>query len=636
MTFLKSHPAQPEQIDKLPHNRASGKAKRQKSTKAADTEAEISRYFISTKSADQDASIHRPQQKPELLHNKARTHDAPSALIDLPSAPFLGFGSCGTNSVSPVKRLDSPALRDLERKLARSPTRSTSYFTWSQSGAPGSRQSQKHRVLPLEASGLANRDTRSLTSQDHGASQAPTSPPAPAKALSKKHYLSGSLSSKHPTKNQSRSSKAHSAQPGVRPASQPAVSNQRQEAEEIRVDDTKADLYVGENVVPETQIRKSPDQPQPISKPLPEDSALTSDNPTQSKAVVPPESHNRRIYETTSPLGNTLETLLQELTTSNTTHAIQYSVQQPAPDTVRSSERLTDDHADQTNIIPSRGSSCRQHEQALSSRVPTSAPTQSDHAGMRPLGDHQHGFRIFAHPMSRADASCSQPPLTKSTSDLPRPVNTSTGDSRTAWTGYENMYERQQDLDSLSTFGDKGFALNHYQGDPKDCGALGPDEPYPENFAEHFLYHVDGEIDEIEDLGYMHDERTGYWSGDNTGNQYEVSYNHMDSHNIEENLYAERSQQCSPGHLTPGNEWEQQEHMSLDEPQSYPEQIRGTYRSYDALLEQGVPATSGAWHQDADYPSLPSGHIGWRTVANLGESPEDRALAKFWTPHKLY
>ena len=72
----------------------------------------------------------RPKDK---LH--PRQKDRPPPLIDLPEKPLLGFGSCGTHFVSPVKiprevmaKSDAPR----SRRKRRSPTRSTSYLSWSQ------------------------------------------------------------------------------------------------------------------------------------------------------------------------------------------------------------------------------------------------------------------------------------------------------------------------------------------------------------------------------------------------------------------------------------------------------------------------------------------------------------------------
>ncbi len=129
LTFLNSRRAKPEHVYK-----PSEKAKNRKAKKAADTEAEISRYFTTS---------HNPDYRTRVAQDFRKSHPhksnmAPS-FINLPDTPFWGFGSCGANSVSPTRLVKEPDARRVLSRSQRdtqSPTRSTSYFTWSQSGAP--------------------------------------------------------------------------------------------------------------------------------------------------------------------------------------------------------------------------------------------------------------------------------------------------------------------------------------------------------------------------------------------------------------------------------------------------------------------------------------------------------------------
>ncbi len=159
MTFLNSRRAKPDEHVGQKDSKPYAKKTRRQSTKAADTEAEISRYFTSAKATARDASDHRADGKQHESTRRTQIHDSPPAFVDLPDHAFLGFGSCGVDSVSPVKRLDSRGLKNLERKLARSPTRSTNYLTWSQNGLPS--QASLHRdkqpVVPLRSSKYSNR-----------------------------------------------------------------------------------------------------------------------------------------------------------------------------------------------------------------------------------------------------------------------------------------------------------------------------------------------------------------------------------------------------------------------------------------------------------------------------------------------
>ena len=125
--------------EKVPEdpNQAEKKSRR-RNTKAADAEAEISRYFMSGKHPGNQArqgleATKRSQCSPQQQRQK----DAPPSFIDLPEKPFLGFGSCGTQSVSPVKirrELDARHVPSTSQGDTRSPTKSTSYFSWSRSG----------------------------------------------------------------------------------------------------------------------------------------------------------------------------------------------------------------------------------------------------------------------------------------------------------------------------------------------------------------------------------------------------------------------------------------------------------------------------------------------------------------------
>lgn len=178
MSFLNARRSKPEETAVLDNPMPAGKSKRRKTTKAADTEAEISRYFTSAKDTDRNVP-QRQHEQPELAsRRRSQTRDIPPDFINLPGTPFLGFGSCGASSLSPTKRLTSPEMRDLERRVTGSASRSTSYYTWSESGVPSSVPSRhgKHTVLPMESSRLLNRSKRPLTRHEAETSRSTLSP----------------------------------------------------------------------------------------------------------------------------------------------------------------------------------------------------------------------------------------------------------------------------------------------------------------------------------------------------------------------------------------------------------------------------------------------------------------------------
>ena len=160
MTFLTSRREKPKGSFEDSSNKFWDTKKRQVSTKVADTEAEFSRYFLSTKSPNLDVTAsHR--QRDQQDRRQSQDHGSPQALVDLPERPFLGFGSCGPNTtISSAKSLDNTDSRSLGRGVSRSPTASTGYLTWSESrGASNASPppDRRHHVESLKSSNLANR-----------------------------------------------------------------------------------------------------------------------------------------------------------------------------------------------------------------------------------------------------------------------------------------------------------------------------------------------------------------------------------------------------------------------------------------------------------------------------------------------
>ncbi len=121
--------------------RSRARSKRRKEDKAADAEAEFSRFFASSKDLSRAAvgiTEHGAKVKDRRSPVGVTDEQDRSSLppVDLPEKPFLGFGSCGPGHVSPVmlSRATVPnefnKLSPLRRSLS---TRSTTYFTWSRS-----------------------------------------------------------------------------------------------------------------------------------------------------------------------------------------------------------------------------------------------------------------------------------------------------------------------------------------------------------------------------------------------------------------------------------------------------------------------------------------------------------------------
>ncbi|KAL8670275.1 MAG: hypothetical protein Q9168_005177 [Polycauliona sp. 1 TL-2023] len=86
--------------------RSTAKSKRRQEAKAADTEAEFSRFFASSKDtgrANVGMTEHGSGVKVRRPAEAAEERDHSSlAPVDMPERPFLGFGKCGPGYVSPV------------------------------------------------------------------------------------------------------------------------------------------------------------------------------------------------------------------------------------------------------------------------------------------------------------------------------------------------------------------------------------------------------------------------------------------------------------------------------------------------------------------------------------------------------
>ncbi|KAL8832901.1 MAG: hypothetical protein Q9170_004681 [Blastenia crenularia] len=171
LNFLNHRRAQPEEA-----LRSQGEKSRRKKDKAADTEAEISRYFASSKElragegAGKETSSDRRRNRVIDETYEQRTSSLPP--IDLPQKPFLGFGGCGPGYNSPIASVlgtDLPPHEHLSN-------RSTSYFTWSQShlsrrSASSNlshslrRSSEKPTEPQLKLAGSPRRRERSLSAR---------------------------------------------------------------------------------------------------------------------------------------------------------------------------------------------------------------------------------------------------------------------------------------------------------------------------------------------------------------------------------------------------------------------------------------------------------------------------------------
>lgn len=145
MTFHRSRRERPD-ANKQP---ALEQKKRQKKDRTADTEAEISRYFMSKVPRPGQDLVREEDDDPLSPHRTVRKHghgfrrSSNSSLppVELPDRPFLGFGSSGLSLTSPTKPAKSslPRLATPHSSPKFPPSiGATSYITWSVTERSGS------------------------------------------------------------------------------------------------------------------------------------------------------------------------------------------------------------------------------------------------------------------------------------------------------------------------------------------------------------------------------------------------------------------------------------------------------------------------------------------------------------------
>ena len=171
MSFLNSRKEKLENSAKDVEKKA-----QRKRNKNADTEAEISRYFISKKSSghreeifENDPAVESSHQRTHHEHFRSgrkfsRNHDLPISLPGLPEKPFLSFGRSGAPTTSPEMRNrmnSTPNRITRSQDKIMSPTQSTTYYTWSKT-RDGSENSFQLPISPDVRSRLSNHLERNM------------------------------------------------------------------------------------------------------------------------------------------------------------------------------------------------------------------------------------------------------------------------------------------------------------------------------------------------------------------------------------------------------------------------------------------------------------------------------------------
>ena len=579
MAFLDPRRAKPAEPVKSSSNQRHEKMKQRKSTKAADTEAGISRYFTSTKPAEQTQGARRPQHKHRQSPKEIRTHESPPAYVDLPDKPFLGFGSCGTHSASPVKRLSGSALKDLEGKLAQSPRHSSSYLTWSDTNAPSrSTHTQERTFVPLQSSELSNRNARFLDLR-----ATPPPPPHPLNSpsdLSKittreRNFINGPTSRENRIVGSYHHSANRSPKTKVRLPIRRAAANEPQEIAQAKINDRVDVQCKEEGAVPIRQIC-SP-QVQSYGKPM----GLG----LQNTIVSPPQIPGPENPPCNGPLQDALETLLSQLKAERMAGAQQSSMERTTSDDPRRSEAVIDDGTIRVPIVSSGGDTCHKPH-SLPSEAPNSVPLREGHwPGSR---------RLAMSPLLHNTIALLRPPSNTALRKT-SPAHSSKGDTRSAWTGYDSMYERQQDLKYDISLDSGSYPVDNHHRNPNDYDPNRTNQVHSEyydqqrnnhDYQEEAIDHGETGPSQVADFDYR--PACDEFEEPNSFNGWENS----EEHPLAEYEYR---QDISSG----------QQHLThFEEPQ-----------------QQHFQIAEGSGSGNIEY---------------MQQSVDDPAFADFWTPHKLY
>lgn len=591
MTFLNSRRAKPDEHVGQKDSKTYAKKTRRQSTKAADTEAEISRYFTSAKATARDASDHRADGKQHESTRRTQIHDSPPAFVDLPDNAFLGFGSCGVNSVSPVKRLDSRGLKNLERKLARSPTRSTSYLTWSQNGLPS--QASPHRdkqpVLPLRSSKYSNRRrNRSISTE----AATPKDPLSSSRA-SDVHIAEDNAADSVDPQSKESPSTAKATDMSIRPNKRPrgaiSPSHSPQKRGEIRSGSEGAPLRSVQTIAlghrheserPRSAQRGSQKQP----------SQDSTDRSTRAKrgkgfrenglhAIRAGTGHIVMDQEALDLPDNMIDDLLQDCKSQSNAEALgpepehleQSDSKVIGPFTACESTRFLYEHFQGVEHNP-------HGDPMLEVKSPATRPVS--YSEPLDLRDQHHSVykelrpqRLApTHAASRHSINSFNRP--KNMGDTPEQAQTSRtlrGDSSNAWNGYNTIYKCQQDAAQV---------------------ALAANEVYP---MTHEAPHQESSMHP-----YMHRDVLTYPKCEPYTNPVDVGYDVINQR-AERKFYADR--------------------YEIDAGDAHPEQEG---------LQENIWPNDSAW-QNTDYDEQPS--IG-NTTHEYDNSIERRELKRYQTPFK--
>ena len=658
MTFLKSKRERyPDGVEALQKDKEhTDKRKHRKSSKAADTEAQISRYFTSAASRVKDSV--RPQQLRNCAAERREVcnHDSPPSFVELPERPFLGFGSCGANFISPVKMVRGFDPKDpLERDILSS-TGSTSYFTWSQSGchAHSSPPQNKPAAVPLKSLGLIHSRSPSQVADEPGDRKVQSH----SELRAAKKTNSDKISADEPTAPR-RSGCIDSLQ---RPRSQSTntagqISNAQVSKDTGMDPDSEnpkpSHITAIENPQKEKIHRESAhgsNDPIPTNAADPPTQVQKDREPCLSARPVTARPINSRVPEKLDSLDTTLERLLQQCKYHEANEFVIASTKNSRDD-----DRV---HVEQVNteLQDKRSSSGLQkanHDlcdtDALSTIRPVSAVTSHKKLVNAKHGNFNSRKQVNApRPTSVISRGTFRSFDERSLDNYwERPIPSprrKTADSRSAWNGYDTLYERQEQRNHPTLLQNRNPAEGEdvqshealrwpYSSEDLPAGFV------PTPIAQSLQLRNENSPHDPKFDGRLYHTQTYYTNRSENPWQAELwedqdcgrgAYTNIDSASPVQNheLYCVFSPDQTLGAFGQDGILDQ-EQARLLEPTT--PQVSNEVRSGIALPEINSPPLH---NRDCDFTE---GVVSSRKrQINAQSKSEDPDLPNFWRPHKLY
>ena len=640
--FLNSHRAGPEDNSNPLHTKPSDKKKKRKTTKAADVEAEISRYFTSAKVSHRSVPDSYPQAhlRQQQAQRQPQHCDSPPNFIDLPDKPFLGFGSSGVISTTPVRRDDCRALIDHDSLFTRSQTRSTSYFTWSQSGvrSQASPQCRDKGVVPLASSQYSNRRTTPISSRAER--------PQPPKSSRAGRRLSGSY---------------RDAATGTTPPDRLSTKDQtsgsplpkdgRRGESVCSLDHIRTRRTQAETDNRPSRVEPGPEEG-PASGPSPRQSETRSHQRSPCGATPTPvtprcgqKAHpgpayaylNGSIRECENsphfdPLEAVLAEILQESKQLSPVKGLSSGHESQRPHDVGPEQQRTINSGsglprnEPSARVKPRPHIDRFYDPSLQLDHSIDSHSQRYHGVM---AESQHGQNSARKPSRPTVRSLT----TRSTMKYvagPLP-NSGRGrvDSRSAFDGYASLYEQQQNRENRASFEGQRIDTESLLG---ESGI----HEQPGDYAMHLAYHNQGSGKPpigMED--HFNDYRPSFQEG---SGPYHHSHEHVEHEPTLADDFANQSNDYSA--------WVNGDQPFLSQIDNELESADLMYSHYDGLQQQNDDIMI---EPDGSSVADRTGtHNPWCSVSNLAPpngveassiaqcQVDDARLSHFWTPHKLY